>query len=285
VGDDKCDGDDLPLVSTLAGMLDKPSTTLRLRLREDEDDWAISGNGVRGFHKEETHKKLALFLDAYEMHNGALIHDLLELLQERASQYAAAVSALRAAPPRHVLYDTAEAIIRWTRHVEHFDRKDPKSIGLCIDPIRGEQAWEWLYLVRIAYADKDHFVTRLWELHDLISNGLFQDTLALSNIISLLAYWNKFGQRPFQYIHCNLRGVLLSNLSQLEFYASDLTQAKTHDNPQLCGAKFVCCLFEKETLEWLEKLQACNLAASCYIERLEDGVVVKKLRTHDASQP
>jgi hypothetical protein len=222
-------------------------------------------------------------LDAYEMHNGGSVADLLLLLQKRGEEYDDKVFTVRTAPARHVLFDTAETIRRWRTSVMEFDHKDPHSVERCINPIRDEQTWEWLYLLTIAYGDTDDFISRIWQLHDLISAGLSKDTLALSNLISLLTYWGKYSRRPLQYIHCNLRGVYFKDLSQLEFYGSDLTQAKTPEDTKLQDTRFICCLFDKETLLWLQGKEECCLAAPCYVEQSSEGDFVKQVAEPDES--
>ncbi len=271
-GDDQCDGEPTPLLTKLEEKIPKPKSVFHLELSNDEPRrWSYHPIASGRVATDPSHRRLAIFLDAYLVSEPNDIPNLLQLLKRHAD-YILDNETTRLGLCRHFLHEAAYSVLDWIETVFKLQDGDKKSLEACIGPIIKEQTWEWLYLLMIGYKGATDVISRLWRLHDVIRNGSFRTTLALSNLVSLLVHLGEFGNNgSIKYIHCNLQGVLLQKISNIAFHGSDLTRAVRHKDlsdptraaEYLNGAKFVCCLFdskqESDMLSWLRRFKACQV--------------------------
>jgi Trypsin-like peptidase domain len=280
--DDKCDGEPHPIVDRLERLLRVWKKEVvrfaswRLRISpEHRRNWEIAFRKVPRNADVDSYRELLIFADAFHVEGTRPIDIIHKLCNRDASLRKKLGMRASSSVAVHRLYDTARRLLEWRNCVLFFSREhhlQPKLdyLRLCVAAIREEQTWDWLYLLKIAHATDQIMIKGIWELHDMLSTGLYRHTSALSNIVSLLCYLGAYSHRDgLHYLHCNLRGVLMSSsVTKAKFEATDLTGAVLQVDAardRLVDTTFVSCLFDEETLRWLTE-NGCKLLG-CYVER------------------
>ncbi|GJD76177.1 helix-turn-helix domain-containing protein [Methylobacterium goesingense] len=250
--DDLCDGDPVPELAPTKLIPEVRGCSITMSIQENEiARWRneFKGKGICIF-EEGSHRKLGIFLDAYRSAPVSPAMLVGHLADRSIIDF------------NNVLYETAKQVREWAIKLQELGsvtqtgHDDALRIKECIKLIQDEQTWEWLYLSKFGYAET-YLVRTLWRVHEVLMLGDSRETMALSNVISLLCYWEVFDMLPGQkrvYIHSNLRGVFLRReIDNMDLYSVDLTQAILSRGVRFHNVKFIGCLFDRETFRKLKQ--------------------------------